>query len=60
MNDREHIRINTGLLLEFFLTFARAEYALKNSGFAKGDERQVSPDWDGFAVSIKKKRRKET
>ena len=53
MNYREHDRVNPDLLLEFFLTFARAEFALKNSGFVKGNEREVLPDWNRFAASIK-------
>lgn len=53
MNYREHVRVNPDLLLEFFLIFARAEFALKNSGFVKGNEREASPDWDRFAASIK-------
>ena len=53
MNYRGHVRVNPDLLLEFFLTFARAEFALKNSGFVKGNEREVSADWDGFTASIK-------
>jgi hypothetical protein len=52
MNYRDHDRVNPDILLEFFLTFARAEFALKNSGFVKGNEGKVSPDWDGFAASI--------
>jgi len=53
MNYREHVRVSLDLLLEFFLTFARVEFALKNSGFVKGDERKALPDWDSFAASIR-------
>jgi hypothetical protein len=55
MCNRENIRIDPNLLLEFFLTFARTEFALKNSGFVKGDNTKASPDWDSFAASIKDK-----
>jgi hypothetical protein len=41
------------LLLEFFLTFARAEFALKNSGFVTGDEHSASADWNKFANALK-------
>lgn len=40
------------LVLEFFLTFARFEYALKRSGFTIGDKTQVSADWDRFAREL--------
>jgi hypothetical protein len=45
-----------GLLLDFFLRFARFEYALKNTGFYKKHRRknglpiQAEPDWDRFAA----------
>ena len=39
--------------MEFFLVFSRAEYALKNAGFARGDDNWVTPDWDGFAESLR-------
>ncbi|MGD9577577.1 MAG: hypothetical protein AB7Y74_04950 [Syntrophorhabdus sp.] len=53
MNNRTQTQIDAELLLDFFLVFSRAEYALKNAGFLKGDERRVDPDWDAFAASIK-------
>ena len=53
MNHRTQTQIDADLLLDFFLVFSRVEYALKNGGFVKGDERRVDPDWDGFAASIK-------
>jgi hypothetical protein len=37
------------LVLQFFLVFARFEYALKRSGFLRGNESKVEPDWDRFA-----------
>jgi hypothetical protein len=51
--------VNRELLLDFFLTFSRFEYALKNSGcFVKHPERPERPppaeaDWDTFAVSVR-------
>jgi hypothetical protein len=59
MNYRDNIRVDADLLLEFFLTFARAEFALKNSGFVKGDQRQVLADWDSFAESLENNFRKD-
>lgn len=40
------------LTYEFLGTFARFEYALKESGFAKGSAASVEPTWDAFATSI--------
>lgn len=45
--------IDRELLLEFFLTFSRAEFALKNSDFVTGGEDSVSPNWDGFATTLR-------
>jgi hypothetical protein len=42
------------LTLEFLATFARYEFALKKSGYARGDNNQVSPDWDVFANDVAK------
>lgn len=59
MNDKKRKGIKEDLLLEFFSDFARIEYALKNSGFVKGDERRVSADWDSFSKSINSLFRKD-
>lgn len=40
------------LALEFLGTFARCEYALKCSGFAKGGANSVDADWDSFAREV--------
>ncbi|MGF6813167.1 hypothetical protein OKW30_008384 [Paraburkholderia sp. Clong3] len=40
------------LTYEFLGTFARCEYGLKCSGFAKGSQKSVEADWDKFATSI--------
>ena len=48
--------IENELLLEFFLTFSRFEFALKNAGFYKkfeGVEYSAEPDWESFALRIK-------
>jgi hypothetical protein len=42
----ELFRIPKDLTVEFLGTFARFEYALKRSGYAHGNENQVTPDWD--------------
>jgi hypothetical protein len=47
------LRIDRDLILEFFLTFSRFEFALKLTGFAKGDEDRVDPDWEKSAVSVR-------
>ena len=55
-------RVNQELLLDFFLTFSRFEYALKVSGFFKMPDQSrydprcppsAEPDWDSFAVSLR-------
>lgn len=40
------------LTYEFLGTFARCEYALKSSGFAKGGASDVSANWDAFAETV--------
>jgi hypothetical protein len=40
------------LALEFLGNFARCEYALKGSGFAKGNAHSVEADWDAFARDV--------
>jgi hypothetical protein len=56
------IRADKELLLEFFLTFSRFEFALKANGLFKRPNRQrndhlrlpeAQPDWDTFAVSLR-------
>jgi hypothetical protein len=53
------VRVDRELLLEFFLVFARAEFALKNSGFVTGGEDSALPHWDRFATAIKDQFRKD-
>lgn len=36
-------------VLQFFVTFSRFEYALKQAGFVRGDQSYATPDWDRFA-----------
>lgn len=50
--------IDQKLLLDFFLTFSRFEFALKNSGFfvKRRDTSlpyEARPDWDSFAQRLK-------
>ena len=40
-------------MFNFFISFAKFEFALKTSGFAIGGLNQVKPDWDSYANSIK-------
>jgi len=40
------------LALEFLGTFARCEYALKESGYATGGAKEVKADWDTFARKV--------
>ncbi len=53
MEILSQIKIDKDLLLEFFLTFSRFEFALKASGFAYGDLNEVKPNWDRFAVLLR-------
>jgi hypothetical protein len=48
----ELLNVRRELTLDFMAVFARFEYALKQGGYVKGDERQVSPDWDHFAKDV--------
>jgi hypothetical protein len=40
---------NGELILRFFVTFSRFEYALKRAGFVRGDRNDALPDWSTFA-----------
>ena len=44
--------IPEALAFEFLGSFARCEYALKGSGFARGNANSVEPDWDAFANEV--------
>jgi len=58
----QQTRVDKDLLFEFFITFSRFEYALKESDFFQwlNTERtngfkppNAQPDWDRFAVSLR-------
>jgi len=58
----QETRADRNLLLTFFLTFSRFEYALKACGFFKRPNSQTDnplraleaqPDWDRFAISLR-------
>jgi hypothetical protein len=48
----ENTLINRDLVLNFFLTLSRLEFALKITGYVRGNEDGVEPDWDRFARDI--------
>jgi hypothetical protein len=48
----ENVALDHDLLLEFFLTFARFEFALKAAGFVAGDLKGARPDWVAFGQSL--------
>ena len=52
MTYLEETKIDQSLVLDFFMKFSRFEFALKISGFARGDENFVGPAWRRFAASI--------
>jgi hypothetical protein len=43
------------LILNFFLTFTRLEYALMKCGYSTGSEKRISIDWDKFADDYRHK-----
>jgi hypothetical protein len=47
-----HMPLPQELTYKFLGTFARCEYALKSSGFAKGGATSVEANWDAFATSV--------
>lgn len=60
------VQMDGAALLDFFLTFARLELALKSAGFFQHhpwpdltDPPDASPDWDKFAVSLRNVFRKD-
>jgi len=60
MRNGKNITVDSDLLLDFFLRFARFEYALKITGFARRERRlqlmqglwRADPDWNRYAMSI--------
>lgn len=44
---------NRDLVITFFITFSRFEYALKEEGFFNGNQNKVTANWDQFATSIR-------
>ncbi|MBW2741603.1 MAG: hypothetical protein JRE64_22795 [Deltaproteobacteria bacterium] len=61
MDSQKNIRIPKDLVFNFFISFAKFEFALKMAGFSKGNGKRVSPDWDVFAkaTSFDKKTNKK-
>lgn len=47
-----NITLDHDLLFEFFLTFARIEFALKATGFVVANLREAKPDWARFGQSV--------
>lgn len=47
-----NVALDHDLLFEFFLTFARFEFALKAADFVTGDLREARPDWPSFGASL--------
>ncbi len=47
-----NVALDHDLLIEFFLTFARFEFALKAAGFVRGGLQGARPDWDSFGRSL--------
>jgi len=50
---REHTQLDRELVLDFFLTLSRIEFALKVTKYAKGNTSRAKPDWDKFGRDIK-------
>jgi hypothetical protein len=62
MTSSEQTRVDRELLLNFFLTFSRFEYALKTNNYFKRPNTTTNnalkppdakPDWERFAVSLR-------
>ena len=47
-----NVALDHDLLFEFFLTFARFEFALKAAGFVSGDLNGARADWNRFGQSL--------
>jgi len=54
MDHFNNIRIPREIVSQFFICFAKFEFALKTTGFSVGNDKRVSPDWDKFGKSISK------
>jgi hypothetical protein len=50
-----HSADDTDLIFDFFVVFSRFEFALKRSGYFKGNEDRVDPDWDQFCSKVHNK-----
>ena len=51
--NSENISVERHLLLDFFLTFSKFEYALKNSRFKRRARHAgAEPDWNGFISNV--------
>jgi len=44
--------ISNELILDFFVTLSRAEYALKSAGYFRDNGSGAQPDWDRFAREL--------
>ncbi len=55
----QHLPVPRNLAIEFLAVFARFEYALKASGFVKGNHKRVEADWDTFAKKIARQFRRD-
>jgi hypothetical protein len=53
MKFREHTQLDRELVLDFFLTLSRIEFALKVTNYAQGNTSRAKPDWDKFGRDIK-------
>lgn len=48
----EGLRIPADVVVEFFVVFARFEFALKDAGFVFSDHGRASPDWHAFQDEV--------
>lgn len=46
------LRIPADLVVEFFVVFARFEFALKDAGYVFSDHGRASPDWHSFQDDV--------
>lgn len=51
----KHLNMPSELAIKLMASFTRAEYALKSTGYADGNESRVDPAWDRYANEIHEK-----
>ena len=53
MSPFDGLRVPRDLVCEFFATFARFEFTIKELGLRKATGRRAEPDWWAFATRVR-------